>query len=533
MNIFDLAFVGSGMSCVSVMIELLSELCLFGVVLSKPLKIAVVEKRPQLWTGLPYGDRSTVNCLTITTLRDFLTDPKRLEAFHAWLDANQETWLGEYRRLGGEVAEAWCARNQEEIALKDFRDIPIPRYLYGKYKSEQLQQLIVQAQDRGVVEITPICGSAFGIGKDPDFRIQIRNAQGEEFAIRSRKVVMATGHLPARKLPQLESVAPSHRIGSLYDPDLSANISLIREGLLRVRNPEHRNLLLIGSNSSSVELINLIHNDSSLSSLVNKVVVCSPSGKFPMASARREHMPDFLELAAFEKVNSPEPQAVLEAMLREFENHFSDEVCMASLGELFKKVRHLLKALDEKQYAKFLLTHGDVITRKLRRIAKHNLQAVKEMLGTKRLEIVAGETKDLETVEVDGDELLKFRYADSSQCIQEMDVLFESVVSCIGFESVSECSSPFLKEALAKGFCRINASGKGIEVNDGFEASENFYVNGPLIAGNLNETVNYWHLENVSRIMGIAPLLCRSLLSSEGMKEAERVSLGNGRKVSA
>jgi len=49
-------------------------------------------------------------------------------------------------------------------------------------------------------------------------------------------------------------------------------------------------------------------------------------------------------------------------------------------------------------------------------------------------------------------------------------------------------------------------------VNEYFEAAPNLYVIGPLLGGNKNERIHFWHLENASRIMYLAPYLAECLV---------------------
>jgi len=60
----------------------------------------------------------------------------------------------------------------------------------------------------------------------------------------------------------------------------------------------------------------------------------------------------------------------------------------------------------------------------------------------------------------------------------------------------------------------VNLSGKGFYVNEKFEAAPNLYVMGPLLGGNKNERIHFWHLENASRIMYLAPYLAEELAPS-------------------
>jgi hypothetical protein len=51
-------------------------------------------------------------------------------------------------------------------------------------------------------------------------------------------------------------------------------------------------------------------------------------------------------------------------------------------------------------------------------------------------------------------------------------------------------------------------------VNDDFEASPDFCVIGPLIGGNFNPKIRFWHVENAPRIRSLAKSLAASLVAS-------------------
>jgi uncharacterized NAD(P)/FAD-binding protein YdhS len=51
-------------------------------------------------------------------------------------------------------------------------------------------------------------------------------------------------------------------------------------------------------------------------------------------------------------------------------------------------------------------------------------------------------------------------------------------------------------------------------VNERLEASENLYVIGPLVAGNFNSKVRFWHVESALRIVGLSKLLAESIFQS-------------------
>ena len=73
---FDIAILGSGISCSLSLLHLL-EKRLAQDQRVKPIKIAVVEKNNEFWRGYPYGSRSSRNSLTITTLGEFVPEKEK------------------------------------------------------------------------------------------------------------------------------------------------------------------------------------------------------------------------------------------------------------------------------------------------------------------------------------------------------------------------------------------------------------------------------------------------------------------------
>jgi uncharacterized NAD(P)/FAD-binding protein YdhS len=93
-------------------------------------------------------------------------------------------------------------------------------------------------------------------------------------------------------------------------------------------------------------------------------------------------------------------------------------------------------------------------------------------------------------------------------------VPFSITINCGGFEELDFTSSRFINSLIENELCFVNSTNRGFVVNDRLEASENVYVIGPLVAGNFNEKVRYWHVESASRIVGLAKLLAESLSDS-------------------
>jgi hypothetical protein len=58
---------------------------------------------------------------------------------------------------------------------------------------------------------------------------------------------------------------------------------------------------------------------------------------------------------------------------------------------------------------------------------------------------------------------------------------------------------------------RVNASARGLEVDDTLQASENLYVVGPLMSGNVIAETPVWHMEHCGRIISYGGVLANIL----------------------
>jgi uncharacterized NAD(P)/FAD-binding protein YdhS len=65
---------------------------------------------------------------------------------------------------------------------------------------------------------------------------------------------------------------------------------------------------------------------------------------------------------------------------------------------------------------------------------------------------------------------------------------------------------------IQQGICIPNDSHAGFEMNENFEAQQNFYLMGPLVAGNINDKLKVWHAESCSRIFNLSHSLAEVLL---------------------
>ncbi len=217
--IFDIAILGSGISCSLSLLHLLEKRLAAGGPV-KPVRIAVVEKNNEFWRGYPYGSRSSRNSLTITTLGEFVPE-KEKDSFINWLEKTQDQWLEELKIRGGHTAEVWIQNNLPQIRKHDWEDLYIPRFLFGNFVLEKLTAAITASAEKGLATVQTIEAEAISMNKkEESYEILLENKNKSHFAISSQIVLLAIGSPPVKSVySQLLSQSHPHTyINDTYMP---------------------------------------------------------------------------------------------------------------------------------------------------------------------------------------------------------------------------------------------------------------------------------------------------------------------------
>ena len=94
------------------------------------------------------------------------------------------------------------------------------------------------------------------------------------------------------------------------------------------------------------------------------------------------------------------------------------------------------------------------------------------------------------------------------------------IINCCGFENLTrDSSSELILSLIINNICRTNTSKRGFTVNENFEADNNFFIMGPLLAGNNNKQTMIWHVESCTRICFLSKELAHVLANSFGAKD--------------
>jgi uncharacterized NAD(P)/FAD-binding protein YdhS len=521
---YDLAIVGSGISCAYTLIHYLSLLPeqqakqnrTTATSEQKVIKVAVLDKSGEFWTGIPYGSRSGQQSLIITPLKEFLPQPER-DRFTDWLNANYNSVVSSLQERPGNLNSQWLKSYQEAIEHGDWDEIFVPRYVFGWYLKERVTNALQQAKEQGYLQCELISADICNILQQSE-AYQIHTTEGHLYS--ATKIVLAIGSPPNKStfLSQLESLERSHFgqdiccIANMYEPSQNENINQIRESL-QAHSGQAKQILIIGSNASALETIYSLNNLPEVAKLIDKFIVISPSGTFPhritdsptSTTYVARHLESLLEQANFTA------KQIYEAVQLDVEAALANgETINGTYSIISQGVIKALNQLNYSEQKQFVIKYGVKIGKFQRRAGSDYLNVADKLALEGKLEFIKG--KFTRTIPLAAEQL-GFEFVTPSSNQPELFTSpIQVIINCAGFQDLTQSSSPLINNLIRQGICTPNDSHGGFEMNENFEAHQNFYLMGPLVAGNINEKLKVWHAESCGRIFHLSHSLAEVLL---------------------
>jgi uncharacterized NAD(P)/FAD-binding protein YdhS len=508
----DIAIAGSGISCTATLIEVFRKLIADETARPKVF-ITVFEKSYEFWYGVPYGSRSSVNALTITSVYDFFTDEKERASFFEWFKQNKEELIDYYLSVGGITSEEWLRRNSDALYNEDYKNVYLPRFMCGKYTQSKFDSLLYIVEDRGLAELNLITAEVIDVSPVKDeFIVSYELADKTVSKLVAAKVVIATGSAPVKEVVLPEGNDAVTLINNLYEPRIDKNINNIIAALEGVENKEERNVLLIGSNASSIEFLYLLGGLPQLTGLINKLVVVSRSGLYPYAIIKKtmdKYPADYLE--KLKEKGNYNVEALVDAAAKDIKIAVKKGVIVHYIDRIIGLTMEMLQSLDEDAKKQFMGVYGIQLSNMFRRSGTDYKGGEIKMLEEKKLIMIKGGFSSMDATDEGG----VLHYVDTDTEEKETYAAkFKIAINCTGANDLDKSSSRLIYNLVHNDIAEVNLSGKGFLVNKNFEAAPNLYIMGPLLGGNKNERIHFWHLENASRIMYLAPYLADCLLAS-------------------
>jgi uncharacterized NAD(P)/FAD-binding protein YdhS len=517
---YDLAIVGAGISCAYTLIHYISLLAEKRASTEEKqeqptIKVAVFDKSGEFWTGIPYGNRSGQQSLIITSLKEFLPQPE-CDRFTDWLRVNYNSVVSSLQARSGILDSQWLESYQQAMEQNNWSQIFVPRYLFGWYLKERVASLLEQAAAENYLQCQLIQADVSKIQKYST-AYQINTTESNCFL--ATKVVLAIGSPPnkAAFLSKLESLERSPfgdavcSIADMYEPSQDHNLKLILKHL-QADSSQAKQILVIGSNASALETIYSLNNLPEVAKLIDKFVVISPSGAFPHpiidAPGSQTFVAENLDLLIEQSDFTAKQiyQAVQEDVAAALANN---ETIDGTYTIISQKVIKALNQLSYSEQKQFVIEYGVKIGKFQRRAGLDYLNVADKLMFEGKLEFIQGKFAAIIPL---AKNQFGFKFVTPSSQTETFTTPIQVVINCAGFQDLTQSSSPLINNLIQQGICTPNDSHAGFEMNENFEAQHNFYLMGPLVAGNINDKLKVWHAESCGRIFNLSHNLAEVLL---------------------
>jgi uncharacterized NAD(P)/FAD-binding protein YdhS len=515
-KLYDLAIVGAGIASAYTILHYLERWeQQFVPGRTQPVKIVVTEKSGEFWTGIPYGNRSGRTALLISPLKEFIPQQPERAHFIAWLNDNRE-WLFDRQvyQERGQLASQWLDANAAAMARSDWDDLFIPRHTFGLYLQSRLNEMLATATAKGLIECDLITADVQDIQRDGElFAIDIvTDTHGHRFT--AKQLVLAIGSPPNLGFEQsaTDKEAELCYIDNMYEPSLDVNIERLCRSLANVQ-PSARQVMIIGSNASTLDTLFSINNSPDATNLIEKFVILSPSATFPHRINREvpaiDYTPD--ALVALVQTASFTAKQILAAVEQDVADAIAQDINISDIyGDITKVVMQGLNLLNIEEQAQFVFKYAVEIGKFQRRAGGEYLDVVNDLVDRAKLEFIKGRFAHQLPLSGGG---TGCEYLDSQQRQSQIfDRPLAAIINCAGFQDVTKSSSPLIQNLLRREICHPNQSNRGFIIDKNFQASDNCYVMGPLVAGNIDGNFRVWHAESCQRILGFSKHLAEVLL---------------------
>lgn len=516
---YDLVFVGTGISNTFTLIELLARLEQQKAPFARVL---LVDKDPDFFKGVPYGNRSGDLGLIISRLSDFLPQ-SQLPPFAEWLAANREPAFARFFALGGDFVEKWRSTHWSDVEAGAIADLYLPRYVFGLYFEHLARRAIDRAHERGVASCETVVGEVVDLERTAGgFTVVSQDPDGREVRFDAHRVVLGLGSTPSKRLLEPKAGASSTPVGCAliddpFDPGIADMLDKIRDAVGQA-NGERGRVLVIGSNAGALDVVFNLMNDPVIASAIQQIDVLSRSGRFPelFYAHLAGSVPPFASRALKELATRDSILAddILEAVRQDIDSAHQDGLTITdTFWEISVGFNSLLDRLSAQEKARFAADTGPRIGALRRRVGQDYWGVVDGLMGEGRLVVSPSLVP-----------------AGSGAGDFERDDLL-AIVNCSGSEPLNapELHSVLMRGLLERGWLRPSGSDFGIHVNDDLETdTPGLYVIGPMLTGNVLRGGPEWNLEHCGRISQFARQLATHLIDRTMEKVRGMILLGGG-----
>ena len=508
----DIAFIGSGLSSTFTLIEFINQIedkvnSSSKLYDDRTLKIAMFEKDSWLWGGIPYGRRSGYTSLLITPLDEFLPE-EELPLFVNWIAENIDWLIPPFKKYSGPRSKKWLENSEKKIRSGNSSSIHVPRYFFGIYIWDKLRKAVSNSSINIKLDFIKAEATSVKMDKQKGFEVCVNN----DTFFYSNQVLLGVG------IPQIRNLSKNNKenydvifFNDPYNPDLESTILNIHAHIQREKSSD---ILIVGANASALELIYQITNLNNFENFDVNFSVLSPQGKLPGLFVK-DKKTDFIA-SALEDIYKSDEEITAELILDSFKRDldFADNnnyLISDTLSIFTKHIGSLSRRLSKDEKNKFVSHHGLEIGRLQRRAGLEYIQPIEKLIASENINMIKG--KFIGFANHKNKTVVEFQTEDK---VSNKKNHFDIVINCAGSAGLkSGVTSPLLSQLIDSGLCKPTPSNHGFIVGSKFDVVPNFYINGPLLAGNVVGEMGIWHVEHCGRIISFAKQIANYMIENE------------------
>jgi len=509
----DLVFIGSGLSSSFTLIEFINKLGQkipnSSLKISDPtVRITVFEKDSCFWGGIPYGPRSGFTSLLITPLDEFLPEFE-LRPFIKWMNKNIDWLLAPYQRNDSDHSKIWLDNFQRKLVTSECEKLHMPRYFFGLYLWNKLRDSLINSRVK--IDLNYIQSEVIAIELNKNNQAKFKITTSHNHCFFSKQVLLGVGIPKVRPLGMKSKIKNDILFfNDPYIPDISSSLKKIDNYILRKKSLK---ILIVGANASSLELLYHITNLSSFIENNNiSISVISPQGQLPALFIKDKISKFTAQNLEILRESNVEVTAnlILENFKKDLKFSVENNFDISDTLPVFTShVGALLKKLSNEEKRNFCNFHGDEIGRLQRRAGIEYTEKAQSLLLSGKLKILKGKFIDFESIK----DKTYVKYSKDLEFNHKH--YFDIVINCAGsLGLVDSGMTPLLRQLCNFGLCQKTRSNRGFIVGDDFEVMKGFYINGPLLAGNVVNNMPIWHVEHCGRIISFAKQISNSLIAN-------------------
>ena len=539
---YDLAIIGAGISSAYTLIHYISlleqrgthsEVATFDradedVHQHQPVKILVTEKSGEFWTGIPYGSRSGRNALLISSLKEFIPQQLEREHFVNWLNENRE-WFAP-AASNGKLTSKWLQANAAAMSQDGWDDLFIPRHTFGLYLKQRLATLLQAASSKGLIEIDLLPVEVLDVCSIENiYRVEVVSDAENDAHFWAKKLVLAIGSPPNVAFESNRSNDLEQQIcyiDNMYEPSLDFNIDRICKSLEQSEHPSGGQVLIVGSNASTLDALYSINNSPRATNSIDKFIILSPNAAFPhrisQGVVQTAYSPQ--HLLALVKSASFTAKQILTAVEQDVASATAQNINISDIySDISKLTIQALNQLSFDEQKQFVFKYAVEIGKLQRRAGGEYLDVVDDLIAHEKLEFLKGRFVRFSHLADGGASCEYLHGEDRVQTVFNAPI--RAIVNCAGFQDVTKSSSVLIQNLIRREICIPNDSRRGFLIDKNYEASKNCYLMGPLVAGNIDGNFKVWHAESCQRIIGLSQQLAAVLLQPEQIELSPIVTL--------